>query len=252
LTLNPILKVLSTFNKHNVKSLLIGGQACIIYGAAEFSRDSDFVALCEPENLKHLQKALSVLKAELIYVPPLEEEYLQRGHACHFRCNARDVKNLRIDVMSQLRGCDPFDILWRRRNTVSLKNKLVIQIIGLEDLVRSKKTQRDKDWYMLKRLVENDILTHKSNAGVKKVRWWLEECRSPGLMMELTQKYPVIAKESLMQRPLISSAIDSDLPKLELNLYEEELAERQKDIEYWAPLKKELEELRHNFRRENI
>lgn len=252
MTPNPILKVLSIFSKHNVKSLLIGGQACIIYGAAEFSRDSDFVVLCDPENLKHLKKALIALKTKSIYVPPLKEEYLQRGHACHFRCSEKDVKNLRIDVMSQLRGCDPFDILWQRKNTVSLKNKLVINIIGLEDLVQSKKTQRDKDWYMLKRLVENDILLHKKNAGLKKVRWWFEECRSPEMIMQLTKKYPAIAKESLMKRPLISSAMDADLQKLKLKLHEEELAERQKDIEYWAPLKKELEKLRHHFRRGNM
>jgi hypothetical protein len=36
-----VLLTLSTFQKHRVRALLIGGQACIIYGAAEFSRDSD-------------------------------------------------------------------------------------------------------------------------------------------------------------------------------------------------------------------
>ena len=51
MTQNPILKVLSTFQKYKVKSLLIGGQACIIYGAAEFSRDSDFVILVNEENM---------------------------------------------------------------------------------------------------------------------------------------------------------------------------------------------------------
>ncbi len=28
-------------NTHRVKSLLMGGQACVLYGAAEFSRDTD-------------------------------------------------------------------------------------------------------------------------------------------------------------------------------------------------------------------
>jgi hypothetical protein len=36
---NPIVRVLSTFRRCEVRSLLMGGQACIIYGAAEFSRD---------------------------------------------------------------------------------------------------------------------------------------------------------------------------------------------------------------------
>jgi len=66
LTRNPILKVLYTFRKHRVKSLLIRGQACIIYGAAEFSCDSDFVVLCHPANLSRLQLALKELRAENI------------------------------------------------------------------------------------------------------------------------------------------------------------------------------------------
>jgi hypothetical protein len=39
---NPILKVLSSMREHRVRALLMGGQACVLYGAAEFSRDTDF------------------------------------------------------------------------------------------------------------------------------------------------------------------------------------------------------------------
>jgi hypothetical protein len=63
---NPILKVLSTFSRHNVKALLMGGQACILYGAAEFSRDSDFVVLADKDNLDLLQSVLRELQAEVM------------------------------------------------------------------------------------------------------------------------------------------------------------------------------------------
>ncbi|OGW92941.1 MAG: hypothetical protein A3K16_06775, partial [Omnitrophica bacterium RIFCSPLOWO2_01_FULL_45_24] len=109
MTPNPILKVLSILNKYEVQYLLIGGQACIIYGAAEFSRDSDFVIFSSPDNLARMRKALKAMKAGSIYVPPLDEKYLERGHACHFRCGAIDVKGLRIDVIAKMRGCDEFD-----------------------------------------------------------------------------------------------------------------------------------------------
>ena len=39
---SPIPRVLSTFRRHQIKALLMGGQACILYGAAEFTRDIDF------------------------------------------------------------------------------------------------------------------------------------------------------------------------------------------------------------------
>jgi hypothetical protein len=41
LTRNPILKVLSSIQTHRVQALLMGGQACVFYGAAEFNRDTD-------------------------------------------------------------------------------------------------------------------------------------------------------------------------------------------------------------------
>ena len=41
MTQNPILKVLSTLCSHEVRYLLMGGQACVFYGGAEFSRDTD-------------------------------------------------------------------------------------------------------------------------------------------------------------------------------------------------------------------
>ena len=42
---NPILKVLSSIREHRVQALLMGGQACVFYGAAQFSRDTDLAIL---------------------------------------------------------------------------------------------------------------------------------------------------------------------------------------------------------------
>ena len=52
---NPIPKVLSTMAARQVHALLMGGQACVFYGAAEFSRDTDIAVLAEPDNLDPLQ-----------------------------------------------------------------------------------------------------------------------------------------------------------------------------------------------------
>jgi hypothetical protein len=56
----------------------MGGQACILYGAAEFSRDIDVAVLADPENLGRLQQALEALQAEPVFVPPLSREVLPR------------------------------------------------------------------------------------------------------------------------------------------------------------------------------
>ena len=48
MTPSPILKVLSSIQRNGVRALLMGGQACVLYGGAEFSRDTDLVADPEP------------------------------------------------------------------------------------------------------------------------------------------------------------------------------------------------------------
>ncbi len=61
----------------------MGGQACVFYGAAEFSRDTDLALLASDENLLLLRNALRELQAKRIALPPFEKHFLQRGHAIH-------------------------------------------------------------------------------------------------------------------------------------------------------------------------
>ena len=107
---SPIYKVLSTMRQHGVRCLLMGGQACVLYGAAEFSRDTDFAVLAEQENLDLLRRALADLQAETIAVPPFEKGYLDRGHAVHFRCSHPDALGLRIDIMARMRGTEDSEL----------------------------------------------------------------------------------------------------------------------------------------------
>lgn len=116
----------------------MGGQACVFYGAAEFSRDVDFVLLAEPDNLKRLQSALDELEAKIIAIPPLDESFLNSGLAVHFRCNASGVEGLGIDIMTVMRGVDPFPKLWERRTTFAIE-EMEVDLLSLSDLVKAKK-----------------------------------------------------------------------------------------------------------------
>ena len=75
----------------------MGGQACVLYGAAEFSRDLDLALLPDPANLEQLDGALRALDATPIAVPALSLAHLQAGLAVHFRCRCEDVLGLRIE-----------------------------------------------------------------------------------------------------------------------------------------------------------
>lgn len=62
--------------EHRVAALLMGGQACVLYGAAEFSRDADLAVLADEANVHRLASALGALDAHVIAVPPFALQYL--------------------------------------------------------------------------------------------------------------------------------------------------------------------------------
>ncbi len=243
---NPIHKVLSTFQNSAVRALLMGGQACVFYGAAEFSRDTDFAIHADPENLDRLQRAIRDLRAEVIAVPPFSRENLLRGHAIHFRCHHPEASRLRVDVMSKMRGVDDFKKLWERRTTLQAEDGTTYELLSLPDLVQAKKTQRDKDWPMIRRLVEADRASCTSAPSAEQISFWLREARTPNLLIDLAQKFPAHATTCAQSRPLLRLAVQGNAAALEDALAQEERAERAADREYWLPLKKELEQMRHS------
>lgn len=242
---NPIHKVLSTLSSHHVQCLLIGGQACIFYGAAEFSRDADITLLSSRGNLQRLGEALVDLLAMQIAVPSLDAVYLDRGHAVHFRCAHPEAAGIRIDLISRMRGVDPFEILWARRTTVVVGPGESYEIVSLPDLVRSKKTQRDKDWPMIRRLVESNFIANRDHPSAEQVDFWLREGRTPALLREVASAHSESVKRLVAKRPLLESSTLHDEQRLEEALEAEEKLEREADREYWKPLRQELERLRH-------
>jgi hypothetical protein len=241
---NPIHKVLSTLSAHKVRALLIGGQACVFYGAAEFSRDTDLTLLASDDNLALLRGALRDLRARRIAVPPFERHFLLRGHAIHFRCYHPDALKMRIDIMAVMRGVDQFALLWDRRTHLVDEDGQHYEVISLQDLIRSKKTQRDKDWPMIRRLVEADYVTREVPSE-KDMEFWQRESRTPAMLIELARSNPKQAKALIPERPLLSAALSESEREIEEGLEQEERREREADRAYWEPLRRELEALRH-------
>ena len=241
---SPIQKVLSTLSSHHVRSLLIGGQACIFYGGAEFSRDADIAVLTSADNLRRLEKALVDLRAESIAVPPFAAGYLLRGHAVHFRCAHPEATGMRIDVIAVMRGVDSFEALWERRTTVEVGPGETYEVIGLQDLVRTKKTQRDKDWPMIRRLIEAHFVANRQRPAPAQVEFWLLESRTPAMLREVAAAYPAALRRVLPSRPFLSALEGMDDAALEGALEAEEKREREADRAYWKPLREELERLR--------
>jgi hypothetical protein len=227
--------------KNGLRTLLMGGQACVFYGAAEFSRDIDLLVLTDPVSIDLIQSALNDLDARPIAVPSFEPAYLNRGHAVHFRCSREDVAGLRIDLMSVLRGADHFEKLWQRRVSFDVDGE-TFDLLSPPDLVIAKKTQRDKDWPMIRRLVEQSFLLQRDSEDPSLIDFWLRDLRTPELLIRITAQHPQLAAAST--RPAVTAAFAGDVATVAEALALEEREERRKDREYWEPLKRELEQLR--------
>lgn len=117
----------------------MGGQTCVFYGAAEFSRDIDFAFHYNAGNLAKLRAALDELAAKVIDVPLFDPTFLERSLAVHFRCEHPDCNGLRVDLMSKMRGVDAFPLLWERRTVLELEAGVLCDVMGIADLVKAKK-----------------------------------------------------------------------------------------------------------------
>jgi hypothetical protein len=228
-----------------VRFLLMGGQACVLYGGSEFSRDTDLVILPDQTNLDALHDALKILQAEEIAVPHLTVENLKKGHAVHFRCKHPEAMDMRVDIMSVLRNARPFEDLWQRRTTIEMDQGVVVDIISMQDLVAIKKTQRDKDWTHIRRLVEAHYRENTGKKTNENILFWLLESRTPEILREVVGENAGIAESAKKKRSLLRNVPDCTEEELRDLLMEEEKEEKKADREYWQPLLKELEGFRH-------
>lgn len=223
----------------------MGGQACVFYGAAEFSRDLDLLVLADHTNVETLRQAMVFLEAATIAVPQLERQFLDRGHAVHFRCQREDVKGLRIDVMSKLRDGDGFELLWSRRAIVEVEG-IEVDMLSLPDLVKAKKTQRDKDWPMIRRLVETAYFSLPPAPENDQLEFLFLELRSPDLLVKLATQFGQAAESFAPRRRAVNQALCGSVETVAAEFALEEAAEREADRIYWRPLKLEMEQLRRS------
>ena len=124
-----------------------------------------------------------------------------------------------------------------------------VAVIALEDLVQTKKTQRDKDWLIIGALIEADMIRHRDDPAGDRTHFWLREVRGADELIELASAFPEVAEVVRQVRPLIGAAQQRDRSTLELELAREQIRGKQADRDYWEPLRTELERMRHDQRR---
>lgn len=239
-TLSTVFKVAE---KSKLQCLLIGGQACVIYGGKISSIDIDITILCSEENVENLKQALAELRAKPYRAsPPLSAEVLKRGHSLHFMC-PMDGASTRLDVLGKMPRVEDFPALWGRRFTYHTKQGVDVFVLSLEDLVQTKKTGRDKDFLDLNALLKAHHANHLLKPSKENIEFWLRESRDAGMLLMLAKKHKQEAKKLSSVRKAIKYALSGKSDELKRELFEEGLQIEKAHKAFREPLNKEAKRL---------
>jgi len=134
--INQLQGVFRCLEKHNVRYLIIGGIASILYGVPRTTFDLDILIEATIENASLLLDAFTEagMGTALLTTP----EKILETEITIFQ------DRVRIDVQTSTPGIE-FETSWNNKNTVDLKGQKIF-LVSKEDLIASKKAAgRDKD-----------------------------------------------------------------------------------------------------------
>ncbi len=126
--LNQLKDVFLSFQKHDVRYLVIGGIAAILYGVPRATFDLDILIEATPENSRRLLDAL--LDARLGTADLTSPDEILAHEITIFR------DRVRVDVQTATPGIR-FAEAWSRRQIMSYQDQS-FNVVSREDLIASK------------------------------------------------------------------------------------------------------------------
>lgn len=130
-------------HKHNVKYMIVGGEAVIYYGYPRLTGDIDFFYENSSENIQSLFNALLEFWDEDIPGINDKNELSKPGYIIQF-----GVPPNRIDLLNDIDGVE-FEEAWDEKKVENIQvkgNRVPVNLIGLKDLIKNKEaTKRAKD-----------------------------------------------------------------------------------------------------------
>ena len=134
--LNRLQSVFASLHRHNVKYVVIGGIAAVLYGVPRATFDLDILIEATLENAQNLLKAF--LEAQLGTAALTTAEGLLAHEITVFR------DWVQIDVQTRTPGIE-FAAAWERRETICYQGQ-DFYVVSKADLIASKRAAgREKD-----------------------------------------------------------------------------------------------------------
>jgi hypothetical protein len=150
LTSPDFKELLSLFEKHDVRYLVVGGYAVMKYSEPRFTKDLDVWIATDADNANSVYSALKEFGAPLANLTA--DDFTQKGY---FYQLGRPP--LRVDIMMSIPGVE-FEEAWKNRELVKLGG-VEVPFISRPDLILAKKASgRPQDKIDIERLEEAERL----------------------------------------------------------------------------------------------
>ncbi len=145
-------EILTTLKNHNVRFVLIGGQAAVAQGSAYLTRDVDICYGRDKETLENIVKALSSFhpylrgpEKDLPFI--FDSETLQKGLNFTLSTDIGD-----IDLFGEVKGIGNYEEVLKYSETLEIYG-MPCNVLTIEGLIMSKKAVgRQKDEIIVKEL----------------------------------------------------------------------------------------------------
>jgi hypothetical protein len=124
------IELLSAFNDHRVRYLVIGGYAVSFHAQPRATKDLDIFVGSDTANSRAVFAALVQFGAPLEGIDPLD--FTNAGN--FFRMGVPPVM---VDILPQISGVD-FDVAWAERITVAVDERLEVPFMSIADLMKAK------------------------------------------------------------------------------------------------------------------
>lgn len=234
-----------SFERERVRTLLIGGQAAILYGASHFTQDLDLWVDPAPGNWRAMLRALARVRATVYKLtPPLTPAFVGRGHEFHFLIPQGRRPPAYLDVMGRPPRVGVFRIAAGRAARFRTPWG-ELRVVGIADLVSLKRTNRPGDYEVISRLVKLR-LSEETRPGARLLDWALENCFRGEDALELVQQYgslctsSMVRKHSWLRDAIGTVSVDSVHSAMDRKL----LAALKSGRDYWSPRISELRRLK--------
>jgi hypothetical protein len=225
---NPYVLLTEEFNRGRLRALLSSGQAVVLYRLAIMSKDGDWILREDDEALGHVRGVLAGRDSCYRFGAPLDLRWHRHGWSSHLE-HRSGLLRVRTDFVTRPPRIDPDRLaaMWKGMPLAP------VPIVGLEDLVEIKKTNREKDYAVIGELAR---LIHDPTQQ-------LLHSRSARDILSLVDSNPDSLAEAAARRPLLmvaaegrerlEQALDEERRGL-MRANEERLARYLRAAEAWA------------------